>query len=550
MPTGPTPNFADLLLEANGPGGAQYRTKPPSEMIEEFSGSLGQGSFSVGFQEAADAVKREKILPTIRRTQITDLVYIDSYSKLSSSIGLSVQASFSGFTGSGSASYNWSKDVDFERASVYLLLRSRVETMSLRISSPTLTEDARSTLLADPATFLSQFGDQFVSKVTLGGAIYLLVEITTANLREREAASARAEGEIGPVSGSVDFFQRTERVARNSQYGLTVHQVGIEESVPTRRPDETIPDYLGRLFTFLEGFSAKIYSSGGADLYYDFLPYSACSGRTAELPDLREQQTAIRDALRLRDEIISRKIAIEVALAQPELYEGGGAATWLDARNELSGRRQELENFATDLLSDPLGASRVLPFSSSSLPPAPRPKALPPAMLRLTLAGSDIMTQAPPPEISVGNGEWAGFSSPGGVNNYPTITLAAVSASVSAEGLDLGITYKGNTFFPNGAEGPGSREGFREITGRDGSRMATPFNLIGYGAMHAIAFSLVGSDADRFDLAVDAEFLRVTDGASFTYELDHGVDGELLGEAGNGLLALSKLKLSIMPKAY
>ena len=528
--------------------------KPSSEGVQntlaEASGALGHGLYSIGLMSAGDAIERQNYLSTPLKTSFIDLIFIDTYDRLYSAVGISAQASYTGFGGSGSASYSWTRNVSLDRTSVYLLCRKRIEIQALRIATPTLTNAALASYHADPATFLAQYGDVYVSSINSGGSVYLLFEISSTNTRELEQIAGRASGAAGPVSGSVDLFSRIEHVSGQQSFSMTAYQVGLQDyDPPIRGVDEEPLAYITRVFDYLTRFSERIYQQGGSDLSNEYSYYRTAGAINA--PTLSTQRAALRACDEIRDNLDALNRSISLCLAHPELYIDNDTQALLKKRAEAKRIRQKVEDFATELFLDPIGTDLKSPVLRSTVPVPPTPKVLPPVSVKVTLRGPSSFMGRVDTEVSAGNGEWAELPRiPFPAGSWSNAPLA-FGLAVSAPGLDLGaniFAYRG-VLDSNQINSPVHIETFESRGGMIEHTSDLQLAFFGFKVQ------LTGSDARYFGIDISSVFVRwkdvKSDGRATEELIDiQGKSGEQIGTDHDQSLVFSKLMVSVFPSAY
>ncbi|MFC5460742.1 hypothetical protein [Massilia niabensis] len=515
----------------------------PHAVTEKLPGSLGQGTFSIGLRPANDGISLANTRPTIKRSDTLDLLYIDTFTSLYHAIGFSSQASFNGFAGRGAGSYSWASQVDFSRLSVYMLLRRRIENISVRVVTPTLTSKAKQELDANPDQFLRLYGDMFVNEVVLGGAVYVLVEFSTQSLVEFQAVRMSAGLETGPVSGSVDFLERIERVRKGTTFSLNAHQIGVTTTPPQRQGSETITAYVTRMFAYMETAANQIYAPGSrTELSIELMPYTSALGSTPDTPTLKQQGEYLQAAHDLKVEINRRIQRINLALLEPQLYQNPDITSWTNNRQSLQNQLTSIERYVGTLFASPEAVTQPPPFSIADLLAPPTPIDIPPVDLIITALG--IFGGTP---VRAGNGEWAEPTA--GPPNLPVVTATGIkrlTVALNPGRQNLGIRVRTWSYFSNGLGGPGPNDGMR-YQESDGTEL-TAFGILGFGSFNALAFELTGTDRDKYlveygvqvyDRWIDPPQVRAL----------FGSNGQILGSPNADTLGISSLMLRVIAKA-
>lgn len=409
------------------------------------SETLGQGRNSVGLMKMGDAIVRDNVGSATLEIDNTQLLYVDSYQSLYDYLGVDIQASFKGVGTGGSTQISFARSVRMSHLSIFLMLKKEIFTTTYRLVNPTLDEDAARLLDASPEEFLRMFGDQFVSRIIMGGCVYLLVKIEASSEEEHRRMRAAASGSYGSVEGSIEVNQQLERISRGNRLELQAHRIGAEEAAPSQRPEENAFNYIDRVFDYMNNYRSKLINSLGGEILLEYSPYRVAEGRTKDPLTLSEARRRITESVQLREAILARQSVVEYALANPHRFPSETKRNLRQKNSKLSAQYQELESYVSELFATPADFRHQLPFDSGDLPAPPVPVEIIDIPLQVTIRGRGLHNQT----YSVSGSEGVPIEMPlaplgGAVKDVTRVYLNEIEWSIVSFEKDIRVVCQAN----------------------------------------------------------------------------------------------------------
>jgi hypothetical protein len=150
-----------------------------------------------------------------------------SVAELASKLDISVNASFSGLGGGGSAALNYAKQIATRQEDIYVVVSVDVKNPAQGLASyapePKADSDAKS---MTPARFFEVYGDYFVSAIVYGGSYRGVLKIHNDSLAEKEDLRLHVDGHMGTFSASADMQREISSIRQNKTVSASVIRQG------------------------------------------------------------------------------------------------------------------------------------------------------------------------------------------------------------------------------------------------------------------------------------------------------------------------------------
>jgi hypothetical protein len=473
----------------------------------DISAALGRGINSIGLKDRGDAIERINLIPRNIGSNETELRYFDTYHSLYDFLSIDVQASFNAFAGHGSVEVSFVRTTQISQYSVVLLLRKKVETYEYRLVQPRLIDSGREdsawqALSRSPAEFRKTYGDEFVDRVTYGGALYVLIEIVTQSAAEAQSMRIAASGASGPVSASTEVQRKLNSVTNENRLSSRTFSVGIEGEIPLQRPvaQESFYQYLDRLFQYFNTFNEKLKNDGlGSELAYNRVDYNAVGNRPRDALDFRAQKTFVRDCIIVRDEITRRKDAIKYAIANPTLYQDGEVNAFRETERQLERDGEQLERYVEELFSSPADVNAGPPITIDRLPNLPTPVPVIDIPVQITLHTADWHHHL---TASGAKGTMIRIPLPTNANEISILSLYKIDLQLVTYDLDLHLIIQARMYPPGGVQWGGARwlPVTSEAEGTIGSVGLGAAGLMDGTFLVGLSFRLEGRDKSAYTI--------------------------------------------------
>lgn len=367
-------------------------------LVDELAEGFGRGHFSVGLRGAQDAVKRDNIVALDIASPQGFLHLVTSEYQRSETFSLDAQASFSMYSGRGSAKANFSRSVKITSTSVTLLMSKNVPTRRLRLYQPELTALAKEFLdIEGPENFIRRYGDVFLNEITFGGSLFISLRYEAGTVEKAEQIKLELSGGIGPVSGAAETESRVfEKLAR-SEVVFNAASFGYPHLPVAGAFRGSEDDKLKSLFAFFDNFEENVTRGGGVgtEMSFDLMPLEQAVGAKGKgMLDLKDQHSALRQALGLKEELSRRRQDVDYALANLGIFSETHQEL-LQHRDWIDQHIYEVEEFAGRLFADPVDALLTLSFNASDIPYRPSLLSVPDVALKVKTwalrAGSELI---------------------------------------------------------------------------------------------------------------------------------------------------------------
>ena len=256
MPTRAAAGQPAAAPAAAGPGDAELTHVAPGLGYNSFTGS------KCGYP--MEDAPLETIPANATGQKVTyDITSITSASELRAKIGVSAEASFSGFGVDASARAQWSREQATSTFSSYLLVRISVRNASLRLSEFRLNANALA-LVAKPdfiKEFYRRYGDSFISDYITGGEFLGLYEFQARSAKDRQDVAATVQGAGAMWKASGDFASTIEQLDVSADIRLSVFIEGGQSALPAFSPEKVLE--------FAQQFPNAVNPVSGFPVLYD-----------------------------------------------------------------------------------------------------------------------------------------------------------------------------------------------------------------------------------------------------------------------------------------
>lgn len=339
------PAYANHGFPSDGPlieAGAENRLFDETTLV-------GMGHNSVTGQFRGQALSFGALVPRpIGRTEAS-IIQIESTEQLISSIRANVGASFKGWW-SVDAKAQLVQSTTITDTSLYALLTIRVVLQQSWCPQPTLTEDAAALLAGgNEARFIERYGDEFVNAITTGGELFALVEIKTHSYEYQQYAQGQLSVAVGVFNLEAELESRLSRLETLKTTRVTMLRSGVLSAVPEA----------ATLVEYGKQFPVEVKESGGAVIDLVKVDYGVAKGvpDEARIPRLFSQLDTLRALERHATRARNYRGTLELALAEPSIFEEFDPAVLSKKRNVLSEIESAAEAEALILLRDPVNYS-------------------------------------------------------------------------------------------------------------------------------------------------------------------------------------------------
>jgi hypothetical protein len=351
---------------------------------------IGFGINSVGSRlKGCPFVDRATGSPALRISDRTTLDFVSDYSSLYKSLDVSVDASFSGFAGRASASVNIAQSCQWDDYSSYLVLKRYVTTEEAVLNQPRLRAADATLYSQNPDAFLDRYGDEYVSNVVFGGALYLIIKITASSRKSAQQLRASASASYGTMSGSAQVNQIVNAYATHGGLSYNAQQLGVtlSASPPVQQPGMNGSDYIDRVFSYIQLFKSYLQDGIGTPLFFETKSYSTADGSPNFAKDFSAQDQWLTDSARNRDKIEDRRLLIEYAQENPSLFKPPSGQALSDRIDDINKKLDALSDYVTVLFRNPARTTNGPPGGEASLPEAPQGIPVPAISLNVIVQG-------------------------------------------------------------------------------------------------------------------------------------------------------------------
>jgi hypothetical protein len=306
--------------------------------------------FGVGYNHATGALMGNCVTfdrPSFQiksRNLSYTLEYVQNVETLRRALNISGNASYKGAWGSVDAKTEFFRSISLDTYSLYMLLRGDLKSDFIAAQNPRITAEIRQKLT--PAQFFQQCGDEYISGVRYGGAVYGLLIINTSSLQEKEelAAKLTAATNVG-VDATGSLQSSFSRLLTSINYHIKYFQEGgSTNSLPSKL------DNIDQFFTFAKSVEANILANP-AVLDVQTKSYRTLDGTLSRAAN-RDQLTSLRAAARLEGFVSQRLLDLAGVRAEPWRF--------IDVKPEaidadiatLSKLADQISDFGADCFSD------------------------------------------------------------------------------------------------------------------------------------------------------------------------------------------------------
>jgi hypothetical protein len=187
---------------------------------------LGKGLDTLSGAVKGDCVVRtepESVFASNGKAIRMTIEKIESSQDLFEKLDFSAEANYGNMV-SGKAKY--AKSIKVNDYSIFVMGKVNVQLMTQAMRDIQLKSDAYQLAGESFPRFLERCGNEFVSGRTMGGELFVVLEIVTKSKEEKREIEASIKGSYGVFSGSASFSQNLENVIKNGQTKFTLYQDG------------------------------------------------------------------------------------------------------------------------------------------------------------------------------------------------------------------------------------------------------------------------------------------------------------------------------------
>jgi hypothetical protein len=335
---------------------------------------LGKGLDTLSGAVKGDCVVRtepESVFASNGKAIRMTIEKIESSQDLFEKLDFSAEANYGNMV-SGKAKY--AKSIKVNDYSIYVMGKVNVQLMTQAMRDIQLKSDAYELAGESFPRFLERCGNEFVSARTMGGELFVVLEIVTKSKEEKREIEASIKGSYGVFGGSASFSQSLENVIRNGQTKFTLYQDGGVYTSANLTADELLRKIIDFPTTVSPEHSWPI---SVTSVKYNTLPLP-----TIDNPyDLAFRQEVLADNLKLALAYEDYKSSIEFMLNNPTQFIGLDSNGWNQKLIEVN----QTLNTVTRRSSDCYNLTRSCSYNTDIL--YPNKAGLPQRIEQFTLEG-------------------------------------------------------------------------------------------------------------------------------------------------------------------
>lgn len=215
-----------LLLAACGQDIQTSESKAIIPVDPQSTLDLGKGLDTLSGAIKGDCVIRtepETVFASNGKSVRMSIDKIESSQDLFQKLDFSAEANYGNMI-SGKASY--AKSIKVNDFSVYVIGKVNVQLMTQAMRDIQLKPDAYQLAGESYPRFLERCGNDVVSGRTMGGELFVVLEIITHSKEEKRKIEASLQGSYGVFSGSASFSQNLENIIKTSETTFRLYQDG------------------------------------------------------------------------------------------------------------------------------------------------------------------------------------------------------------------------------------------------------------------------------------------------------------------------------------
>lgn len=282
---------------------------------------LGRGFNTLSSAAKGDCVVRtepENVFASNGKSIRMSIDKIESSQDLTKSLDFSAEANYGNMV-SGKASF--AKSLKINEYSVYVLGKVNIQLMTQTLRDVKLKDDTFELAGQSFPRFLERCGNEFVIGRTMGGEMFVLLEIKTRSKDEKRKIEAQIQGSYGVASGSASFASNLENIVTNNSTSFRLYQDGGTYT----DSDLTVPELIKRVKSFPDLVTPE-----------NAWPVSVTTASYTTLPmpiydnpyDLLRRQEVLADYLKLQQTYEDFASTVRFMLDNPTQFIALDAAVW------------------------------------------------------------------------------------------------------------------------------------------------------------------------------------------------------------------------------